>query len=653
MLSVILIAADTLLTATNAETSSYSLPLRVFLLMSQIPGAVRMFQIWMSMVYVSFPILAGFFCVMVCFAVVAVIAIRDQCPFQGCNPDSPCENDVTDECKTLLRLYPGFPSALAILWNLAGSTGLADNQLPFLKTNAAFAMLYFFSSSAVCMLMFRFVWLAAICHGIRAMSLEIALAERRQIIQLLHSSILPSTMANKKVSVNSLANILSSLWPDLSVHQSSTLLQQIYGIDSIPKENVGALAWLLHADHSWGWMCHGHPAGEQFSVQKSDQESALENALGTKTHIATIFLGFCSILSMVMMIASAWLPDPGIRCLVQAEAHAPLALVCVVNGAFECVDVVLCAVFCVELMWILVTEGLCAFVSLCNLYKFLEVVVEILMICTLFRNEGMGNKGMILRLFRAPRLLSIIHYPKSFNFYLEFVNVTLKACSHIFLMCLIFVFFFGTVLWGAVVFTTTRPDIGLDFGGLSSACFAVYLMLIGGDWHSHTNAIMQNLHSNSQLFGFVLLFVAQFIGGQILFYILITVTLESWKMCCKSYTALHTDHIAHTIRFKCKQNHEMQQGSLVLMPWVSATLLFGKNGLNFEVKSEEDHDGAITENKNQFCVAYTRICDCRLLDHDPEKCGVDAATSTACVVLRAQDTVILIDATDFQMATSW
>jgi hypothetical protein len=52
-------------------------------------------------------------------------------------------------------------------------------------------------------------------------------------------------------------------------------------------------------------------------------------------------------------------------------------------------------------------------------------------------------------------------------------------------------------------------------------------------------------------------------------------------------------------------------------------------------------------------VAYTRICECRLLDHDPENFGLDSETSTACVFLRAQDTVILIDATDFQMATSW
>jgi len=172
MLVVILIAADTLLTATNAITSSYSLPLRGILLMSQLPGSVSMLSMWAKMVYHSLAILSSIFFVCVLFATVAVIAIRDQCPYQDClaRTDTDCAQTRSVECQMLLGHVSDFPSVLVILWNLAGGTGHLDNLLPFLDTNSAFGMFYFVFSSAVCMVWFRFMWLAVVWHGVRHVS---------------------------------------------------------------------------------------------------------------------------------------------------------------------------------------------------------------------------------------------------------------------------------------------------------------------------------------------------------------------------------------------------------------------------------------------------------------------------------------------------
>jgi len=68
--------------------------------------------------------------------------------------------DMSAQCKDILSHSGSFPLALMILWNLTGSSGHVENLTPFLDSNAAFGMLFFVSSSAFCVVGFRFMWLA-------------------------------------------------------------------------------------------------------------------------------------------------------------------------------------------------------------------------------------------------------------------------------------------------------------------------------------------------------------------------------------------------------------------------------------------------------------------------------------------------------------
>ena len=83
------------------------------------------------------------------------------------------------------------------------------------------------------------------------------------------------------------------------------------------------------------------------------------------------------------------------------------------------------------------------------------------MILTLFRDQGMGNKAIILRLLRTPRLVFIIQSVGVFNYWLQFTITTLVAAAQIFVAILVFVFFFGAVTWKAVVFSGARCVITL------------------------------------------------------------------------------------------------------------------------------------------------------------------------------------------------
>lgn len=453
---VILIAADTLLTATNAFTSSYSLPLRGLLLIYQLPGTVRMFSLWLRLLYHSVPILVSIFFVMVCLAVVAVIGIREYCPYRLCvagTGGAECKDDVsvsaTAQCDALLSHCSSFPSALLILWNLSGGAGHVDNLLPFVDASPAFGMLYFVFSSGVCVVWFRFSWLAVTWHSIRSMSRQVALTERRKLMQLLSSTLAPSISAAKHVSLQTLAHIVSSVWPNLSLQQSSKVLQHIYGVDqhqSVLIENTGALAWLLHADSHFGftlpkWLSRGKQLGRkaadadgaardqhddlrQIVKKPKEQEckSFKKSLVSTKKYLAMRLLNLCAILSMVILLVSAWMPDSGVGCILRGSEVSARSSECLVNRVFEWLDVVVCAAFCGELGWLLATQRLSAFTSVYNVYKMLEVTTEVLMIWSLFRDEGMGNKAMILRLLRAPRLLSIIHDSATFIFFLEFAQ---------------------------------------------------------------------------------------------------------------------------------------------------------------------------------------------------------------------------------------
>ena len=656
---VALIAADTLLTAASAATNSYSLPLRGVLLMSQLPRTVSMFNMWARMVYASMAILSGISFVLVCLAAIAVVAIRDQCPYQGCGArtGTECAETRRAECDTLLSHVSDFPSALVILWNLAGGAGHVDNLAPFLESNRVFGRLYFLVSSAVCTVWFRFMWLAVVWQGVKHVSRQDAQVERREFMQLLCRNVVPER--SKHVSIRALAQTLSSVWPHLTEQQTLQVLKAIYGDDhkdSILSEHAGALSWLLHADSHCGisvpaWMCVSWNS-PSFHVSNAAPNS---HAAGSWRRV--FFLHGCAILSFTMLVVSAWLPDTGVACTLHTNEPSPAAWGYAVNRGFEWLDVLLCGVFLIDMIWMVALDRLRILTSLTNILKLLQVMTETLLICSLFRDQGMGNKAMILRLLRVPRLFSIIQHLCIFKLFLEFTQVALVASAQIFLVGLVFVFFFGSVTWQAVVFTVPRaPGIVLDFSAFSSSCYTVYLMVIGQDWHLHTSAIFDALDSSPQRFAFVLLFVAQFIGGQVLLYMSVSVILESWSMCRKTHTALNTTNKNHPIRFKCARiGNDVSlhaAAAMALMPWAGATLCLGRTGLTFEFKTD-DPQGLYAEQQKAVYLAYSRVGACCMLDNDAGSSGLDPETSAACIVLRAQDRVILIDASHPDTAEQW
>jgi hypothetical protein len=87
VLVVFLVTTDTLLTAANAATSSFSLPFRLFLLIFQLPGLLRMLHFWLEMVCRCLPMLTCTFGAVVCLAAVAVAGVREGCPQERCSQD--------------------------------------------------------------------------------------------------------------------------------------------------------------------------------------------------------------------------------------------------------------------------------------------------------------------------------------------------------------------------------------------------------------------------------------------------------------------------------------------------------------------------------------------------------------------------------------
>ena len=660
-LLVLLVAADTLLAASDVTTSSFSLPLRGLLLLSQLPGTVRMFCMWMQMVYAALPLVLGFSLIMGILAVVVVVAIRDYCPRQHeCSEDSiDCITTTSPQCQALLSDRANLPSALAMMWNLAGSAGHSADLQRFLDVSEVFGLVFFAISSAICTVWFRFMWLSLTWYNVREMSRRLALAERLKFMRLI-TDVVKSSLSVGICAVDDKAFVPMSylvqetchVWPSLNSKQRHNLLQNLYGNDAdrIPIEHVGALAWLLHAECDLLG-----PIRAWIKSSAGCQTSAAAGPTGrstTRARIAARFVNCCAILSLTLLIVSAWLPDTGVSCRTKIASSTHHAAICTANVAFDWLDVLLLGVFLVEFIWIMAREGSQALTSVWNLYKGSEVLIESLMVCIFFRANGMGNMSILLRLLRVPRILHIYHFP-SLCFLQEVIYVTLVASTEILLLAMVFVFFFGAVIWQALTFTATRTsEGGMELRGFSDACYGVYLMLIGDDWHVHASTAFDSLDSGSQIFGLVLLLVAQFIGGQVLLHLFASVLLESWKFCRNKHTALQDVETAHVIRFKCARNAE-GSSTLRAMPWAVATFCFTTKEVKLRFKTEEDRYGLIKEHDTDFCLAYARIDSCRVMHPAEGEWGINPSTADGCLILQAQDLTILIDAKDSDLASSW
>ena len=190
----------------------------------------------------------------------------------------------------------------------------------------------------------------------------------------------------------------------------------------------------------------------------------------------------------------------------------------------------------------------------------------------------------------------------------------------------------------------------LDFNGLSSACYTVFLIVLGEDWHAHTRAIFDAVDSNSQRFGFVLLFLAQWIGGQTLLYVFVSCMLESWNMCRKKYTTLRTCGGMHPIRVKRTRMNDSTQCAAA---WSSATLEFGDNGLTLTFK--EFSTGAEQKGRgSDLFLAYAHIEACRVLQRsEGGVSGLDSSMPASCISMYVQQCVITLDIPDDDLAMSW
>jgi CRP-like cAMP-binding protein len=659
---VVLLASDTLLTASEAMTSSFSLPLRGVFLMSQLPGTVRIFSLWLRMICISIPTLLSLLFAMTILAIIAVIGIRHNCPFQECGVNMDCATSgLSADCQGLLNQYSNFPSTLSVLWNLAGGSGHMENLQPMVETNLAFGMIYFVVSSAVCTVLFRFMWLAMMWHSIRDWSCCVARAERLRFMQLLSSTLMRAQECSKYPLINVTAQVLAGVWPELTVQQCLKVLKTIHGHDSkdmILTEHVSALAWLLHAD-----VCSGFSLYTWMRLRATAYWDAASQTTGGSeisssgiTRILFFLPHYCTVLSFVMLVISTWLPDVGFRCRLSKDLSSVRVSACSVNLVFESLDVIVCCVFCFEVVRTFATERLSMFSSsICHVYKMLEVMTEALMICIFFRGEGIGNRALVLRLLRVPRLLCIAYRYGPFRFFVDFTQVTIAAAAQIWLLGVIFLYFFGTATWKSVAFNAARsPEIALDFSELSSTCYSVYLMIIGDDWDAHAKAIFGALDSDAQKFGFMVLLVFQFVGGQVLLYMFVSVVFESWRMCRDTHAVFLDAHAKHSIRFKRIRKPEgLPSPSLQLTPWATSTFCLGKTGMSFEFKSEGSKSSLNGEESEDFHIAYACIAACRKM-HPFEFMGVlETAPSAACIVVYMQDQLILIDAIEKRLAEAW
>ena len=125
LLLVFFITIDTLLTAMNVITSSFSLPLRLLLLVFQVPGSLRMLCFWAQIVHRSVPMLLCTFGVVVCLAAIAVTGVRETCPNKRCP-----QNDF--ECTSGER-------RAEVTWGYCAEcsfvvSGVLTRALPYLKT---------------------------------------------------------------------------------------------------------------------------------------------------------------------------------------------------------------------------------------------------------------------------------------------------------------------------------------------------------------------------------------------------------------------------------------------------------------------------------------------------------------------------------------
>ena len=157
------------------------------------------------------------------------------------------------------------------------------------------------------------------------------------------------------------------MWPCLNSKQRHNLLQNLYGNDAdrIPIEHVGALAWLLHAECDLLG-----PIRTWIKSSAGWQTSAAAGPTGRSTttaRIAARFVNCCAILSLTLLIVSAWLPDTGVSCRTKIASSTHHAALCTANVAFDWLDVVLLGVFLVEFIWIMTREGSQALTS-CLLY---------------------------------------------------------------------------------------------------------------------------------------------------------------------------------------------------------------------------------------------------------------------------------------------
>ena len=282
--------------------------------------------------------------------------------------------------------------------------------------------------------------------------------------------------------------------------------------------------------------------------------------------------------------------------------------------------------------------------------------MEVCIICAIFRDNGLGSKAMILRLLRVPLLWSIVSSWRKLAAMLEFVHVALMATADILLLGFIFAYFFGTVLWTAVVFSAVDPhDATLDFSGLTSSCYAVYLMLIGNDWHAHTGAIFAGIHNDSQRFGFVILFVMQFVGGHVLLNMFGSVVMASWSVCSKIDRAVTSSFTAKPVRMKrtSVSGGAQDDVALSLLPWTLAKISVDKHkGLTLETMMDDD-DMAQQGRVDTFRLAFTQICASQVLYRGEGALGPVSCSESGCVVIRSQDHIILIDAADSDVAVTW
>ena len=203
---------------------------------------------------------------------------------------------------------------------------------------------------------------------------------------------------------------------------------------------------------------------------------------------------------------------------------------------------------------------------------------------------------------------------------------------------------FGGTLLHIDLFSVHRSSgAALDFSGLSSACYTVYLIIIGADWHVHTSAIFDAVDSNSQRFGFVLLFLAQWIWGQTLLYMFVGVILQSWQMCLNKCNALRSCGCSHPVRCKRARLNDPAQFASV---WSSAMLSFGDHGLILDLKEVDD---TLAENGSNLFLPYARIEACRVLDRFEAVCGMP----TSCISMHVQDSVIMLENADDALAAMW